>query len=108
LLAFNLRRADYLIKYCPDAIVHHGARDSFANFMKWHFKRGISSYIFSTKVSGKKDFLLLRAWSMANILRHYYRDKKIPVIVMLLCTSILLQFAGYIYGRYQGEFLCES
>jgi GT2 family glycosyltransferase len=97
LLAFNLRKADYLIKYCPDAIVHHRARGSFANFMKWQFKRGISTCIFSTKVSGK-----------ANILRHYYRDKKIPVIVMLLCTSILLQFAGYIYGRYQGEFLCES
>lgn len=108
LLAFNLRRAGYLIKYCPDAIVHHRARDSFADFVKWQFKRGISSYIFSTKVSGKKDFLSLRAWSTKNILRHYCRDKKMPVIVMLLCTSIVLQFAGYVYGRYQGGFLCES
>ena len=108
LLAFNLRRADYLIKYCPDAIVYHRARDSFADFVKWQFKRGISSYIFSTKVSGKKDFLSLRIWSMANILRHYYRDKKIPVIVILLCASILLQFAGYMYGRYQRGFLCGS
>ena len=107
-LAFNLRRADYLIKYCPDAIVYHRARNSFANFVKWQFKRGISSFIFSTKVSGKKDFFSLRAWSTANILRHYYRDKKIPIIVMLLCISILLQFAGYTYGRYQGGFSCES
>ena len=107
-LAFNLRKADYLIKYCPDAIVYHRARNSFANFVKWQFKRGISSYIFSTKVSGKKDFLSLRVWSTVTILRHYYKDKKIPVIVMLLCASILLQFAGYVFGRYQWEFLCES
>jgi len=105
LLAFRLRRADYPIKYCPEAIVYHRARDSFSGFVKWQFKRGISSYIFSTKVSGKKDFLSLRAWSTGNILRHYYRDRKIPVIVMLLCTSLLLQCAGYAYGRYQGEYV---
>ena len=108
LLAYNLRKFNYRIKYRPDVLVYHAARDSFANFVKWQFKRGISSYIFSTKVAGKKDFLSLRVWSMANILRHYYRDKKIPIIVMLLCASILLQFAGYIYGRYQGEFSCGS
>ena len=108
LLAYNLRKFNYRIKYRPDVMVYHAARDSFGDFVKWQFKRGISSFIFSTKVSGKKNFLSLRAWSTANILRHYYRDKKIPVIVMLLCTSILLQFAGYIYGRYEREFLCES
>ena len=108
LLAYNLRKFNYRIKYRPDVMVYHAARDSFGDFVKWQFKRVISSFIFSTKVSGQKDFLLLRVWSMANILRHYYRDKKIPVIVMLLCTSILSQFAGYIYGRHQGEFLCES
>jgi len=108
LLAFRLRRSGYLIQYCPGAIVYHRARDSFADFVTWQFKRGISSYIFSTKVSGKKEFLSLRAWSTGNILRHYCRDKKIPLIVMLLCASLLLQSAGYVYGRYQGEYVCRS
>jgi len=104
LFAFNLRKRDYRIKYCPDVLVHHGSRDSLTDFVKWQFKRGFSSYIFSSKVSGKKKFLTLRLWSTGNILRHYYNDRKFPLIVMLLSTSFLVQFAGFLYGRHKGRY----
>ncbi len=104
LFAFNLRKRDYRIKYCPDVLVHHGSRDSLTDFVKWQFKRGFSSYIFSTKVSGKKKFLALRLWSTGNILRHYCNDRKFPFIVMLLSTSFLVQFAGFLYGKHKGRY----
>ena len=103
LFAFNLRKRDYRIKYCPDVLVHHGSRDSLADFVKWQFKRGFSSYIFATKVSGKEKFLALRLWSTGNILRHYYNDRKFPLIIMLLSMSFLVQFAGFLYGRHKGR-----
>jgi GT2 family glycosyltransferase len=105
LFAYNLRQLNYRIKYCPDVLVYHGSRDSLIDFVKWQFKRGVSSYIFSTKVSGKKNFLSLRLWSTGNILRHYYNDKKFPLIVMLLSASLLVQSAGFLYGRHQGTYL---
>lgn len=101
LFAYELRKLNYRIKYCPDVLVYHRSRDSFLDFVKWQFKRGVSSYIFSTKVSGKKNFLSLRLWSTGNIFRQYYNDKKFPLIVTLLSTSFFVQFAGFLYGRHK-------
>jgi len=105
LLAYALRRLNYRIKYCPDVLVSHAARDSFKGFLKWQFRRGISSYIFSTKVSNKEKFLSLRIWSTGNIIRHYYTDKKIPLILTLLMTSFFVQLSGFLYGRHKGRYL---
>lgn len=105
LFAYNLRKLNYRIKYCPDVLVYHDARDSLKGFLKWQFRRGISSFIFSTKVSGKKKFFALRLWSTGNILRHYYNDRKFSLIVMLLSTSFFVQFAGFLYGRHKGTYL---
>ena len=101
LLAHDLRRVNYRIKYCPDVLVSHAARNSVKGFLKWQFRRGISSYIFSTKVSNKEKFLSLRIWSTGNIIRHYYKDKKFPLILVLLGTSFLVQFIGFLFGRYK-------
>ncbi len=103
LLAYDLRRLNYRIKYCPDVLVFHAARDSLKGFLKWQFRRGISSYIFSTKVSNKEKFLSLRIWSTGNIIRRYYTDKKFPLIFPLLMTSFFVQFAGFLYGRHKGR-----
>lgn len=105
LLAYDLRRLNYRIKYCPDVLVFHTARDSLKGFLKWQFRRGISSYIFSTKVSNKEKFLSLRIWSTGNIIRRYYKDKKFPLILMLLTASFCVQFAGFLYGRHKGRYL---
>jgi glycosyltransferase involved in cell wall biosynthesis len=102
LLAFNLRRMNYRIRYHPDVLVYHEARDSLTGFLRWQFRRGVSSFIFSTKVSGKEKFLSLRIWSTGNIIRHCYKDKKFPLILMLLMTSFFVQFSGFLYGRHKG------
>ncbi len=103
-LAYNLRRSNYRIKYCSDVLTYHEARDSIPNFLKWQFRRGISSYIFSKKVSRKKDFLSLRMWSTVNIIKHYWKDKKFPLVIFLLCTSFLIQTIGFLFAKYNKEF----
>ena len=99
LLAYSLRRLNHRIKYYPSALVYHNARDSLAGFLKWQFHRGVSSFLFSTKISDKKRFVSLRLWSISNILRHYCRDRKFPLILFLLGTGFSLQFVGFIYGK---------
>jgi len=106
LLAYNLRGANYKIKYCPDVLVYHEARDSMRSFIKWQFKRGVSSYIFSTKVCNREKFISLRLWSIGNILKHNQKNKKFPFIFTLLGMSIFLQCVGALYGKYKGKFLC--
>jgi len=103
LLAHSLRRMNYKIKYYPSALVYHDARDSLPGFLKWQFRRGISSFIFSTKVSNKEKFLSLRVWSTGNIIRHYWMDKKFPLIFTLLMMSFFVQFFGYLYGKHKGK-----
>lgn len=106
--AYNLRRLNYKIKYCPDALAYHEARDSLADFVKWQFRRGISSFIFSTKVSNKKVFLSLRLWSTGNIIRCYFNDKKFPLILFLLGTSFLIQLIGFLFARYNSDSYASS
>jgi len=105
LLAYDLRRLNYRIKYCPDVLVSHEARSSLMGFLKWQFRRGISSFIFSTKVSNKEKFLSLRIWSTKNIIRRYYTDKKFPLILTLLMTSFFVQLSGFLCGRHKGRYL---
>jgi glycosyltransferase involved in cell wall biosynthesis len=100
LLAYNIRRLNYTIKYCPDVLVYHGSRDSFRDFLRWQFRRGVSSFIFSTKVTNKKDFISLRLWSTRNILRTYCRDRKFPLICFMLLNSVCIQFIGYLSAKH--------
>ncbi|MDY6986984.1 MAG: glycosyltransferase [Thermodesulfobacteriota bacterium] len=103
LLAYEIRRLGYRIKYCSDVVAYHKARDSLRDFLAWQFRRGISSFIFSTKISDKKGFLALRLWSTANIIKHYFRDKKFPLICLLLGTSFVTQLVGFIVAKSSRE-----
>jgi glycosyltransferase involved in cell wall biosynthesis len=104
-LAYTLKREGYRIKYLPDIIVYHEARDSLRGFMKWQLKRGMSSFIFSKKVAHKSDFISLRIWSSKNIISHYWSDKKFPMILFLLTVSLLLQFIGFIAAKHDKDIL---
>jgi GT2 family glycosyltransferase len=97
-LAYSLRKAGYQIKYCPQVIAHHRARDSLRDFIRWHFRRGISSYIFAGKVTGKKKFLTLRMWSSLQIIRHACKDIRFPLIILLFGASFGMQILGLFYG----------
>jgi glycosyltransferase involved in cell wall biosynthesis len=101
LLAYQLVKADFKIKYCPEVITYHGARKSFRDFIKWQFRRGISSFIFSGKISQQKDFLSLRFWSTKNIIKDRCRDRKFPLILFLLFVSVSMQSAGFLFGKYK-------
>jgi GT2 family glycosyltransferase len=103
-LAYQLGQANYKIKYCPDVVVDHTARKSFFGFLKWQFKRGISSQIFSNKIENKKNFLSLRLWSTKNIIRHYCTDRKFPMILFLLATSFTVQFSGFVFAKHNRKY----
>lgn len=104
LLAYHLRKSDYKIKYCPDVLAYHEARDSLASFLTWQFRRGISSFIFSKKISGQRSFLYLRIWSTMNIIKNYYTDKKFPLIISLIITSFLTQITGFMFAKFNKRF----
>lgn len=99
-MAYSLIQAGYKIKYCPDVIVFHEARNSFKDFLRWQFRRGESSYLFSKKIKEKKDYIKLRFWSTKNVILNSIYDIKLPVILILLFFSLVLQTTGAIYGKY--------
>ncbi|MBT4364642.1 MAG: glycosyltransferase [Desulfobacterales bacterium] len=105
LLARNLLNFGNRIKYCPDIIVYHEARDSFSGFLKWQFRRGISSYIFSRKIINKGRFMSLRIWSTRNIIKHNCKDPKFPLIIFLLFTGFAVQAAGFVFARHSKGFV---
>lgn len=98
-LAYRIVQSGYKIKYCQDVVVYHGARDSLRSFIKWQFRRGISSFIFSRKISDRANYASLRLWSTANVLRFNLKDIKFPLIALLLVSSFIIQAAGFLYGK---------
>lgn len=98
LFAYHLRRRNFKIRYCPDVRVHHRARDSLRDFLRWQFKRGVSSYLFSRKVSNRKDFCSLRMWSTKNVVLHCLTDGKGPLILCLLGVSLIFQIMGFLHA----------
>ena len=99
LFAYHLKKAGSRIRFCPDVVVVHGARDSLRSFLRWQFRRGQSSYIFSTKVRDKGNYMALRLWSTANILKSSCADRKFPLILLLLGLSVLVQMMGFLIQR---------
>jgi len=99
LFAYHLKKAGCRIRFCPDVVAYHGARDSLKSFLRWQFRRGQSSYIFSTKVRERGNYMALRLWSTANILKSSFTDRKFPLILILLGLSVLVQMAGFFYQR---------
>ncbi len=99
LLAVSLCKKGYRIYYCPEIIVYHAARSKLKDFVRWQYRRGVSSSIFSKKITEKRSFIKLRLWSIKNILSHNKFDKKLPAILLLLTVGYLVQITGYFLGR---------
>jgi len=100
-LAYRLTQSGCTIRYCPEVVAYHGARESLVGFLIWQFRRGISSYIFSKKVTRKGDFISLRLWSARNVIRTYRSDRKFPLVLSLLATSFLVQTVGFFYAKFK-------
>lgn len=98
-LAYSLVQSGFRIKYCPDIIVYHEARDSLKAYILWQFKRGISSYIFSSKVENRSEYMSLRLWSISNVIKNNLKDRKLPLVLFLLFTGYFIQGLGFFYGK---------
>ncbi len=100
-LAHRLVEAGYRIRYRPEVIAYHPARKSFVEFLRWQFRRGISSLIFASKISRKNDYVSLRLWSTKNVIKHNLRDRKFPLILLLLALSFAAQTGGFLFAKYK-------
>lgn len=84
------------IKYNPAMIMHHQPRKDLRSFLRWHYARGKGSYFLEEQLGSLGQFYSLRLWSAKNMLRKYWNDPKIVVMVPLLAISFLAQKAGYV------------
>jgi glycosyltransferase involved in cell wall biosynthesis len=100
-LAHSLVEAGFRIRYRPEVIAYHPARQSFFEFLRWQFRRGISSLIFAAKVPRKSEFVSLRLWSTKNVIKHTIGDRKFPLVLLLLALSFAAQISGFLFARYQ-------
>jgi glycosyltransferase involved in cell wall biosynthesis len=108
LLARNIVAAGRQIRYCPRVVVHHAARSNFREFLQWQFKRGVSSYIFSKKVTEKSSFLKLRLWSAGNVLAYGIKQRNLLAVAFFLALSYLAQFAGFLSARYDRKIYAST
>jgi GT2 family glycosyltransferase len=93
-----IRKGDKIL-FCPEAVVWHPARDRWSDFVRWQFKRGMSAYIFSTRVDRQGDFVSLRLWSTINIIKTWSKHWLFPLIMILLVASAGIQAAGFFWKR---------
>ncbi|MDR3553542.1 MAG: glycosyltransferase [Syntrophobacteraceae bacterium] len=100
-LAYQLLEAGYRIKYCPEIVAYHPARKSFTEFVRWQFRRGISSLIFARKVTKKDEYISLRLWSTKNVIKYNLHDRKFPLILLLLGLSFAAQMSGFLFAKYK-------
>jgi len=109
-LAHTLVKSGYRIKYHPEVVAYHPARKSFGEFLKWQFRRGESSLIFAGKIARKGEFVSLRLWSTKNVIKYNCRDRKFPLILMLLGLSFAAQMSGFLFAKYRPRKAgtCES
>jgi len=99
LLAHHLVATGGRIRFCPRAVVRHEARDRVDGFLRWQFRRGVSSYLFAAKMPRRGRFVSLRRWSTGNVLRTWAGHRLFPLILALLAASIVVQGAGFLWGR---------
>jgi len=90
-LAYTLVKRGETIYYCPKMKVEHTATEDFGSFVRWHYARGQGMNPFQQKVGKLGSFIKLRIWSTGNIIRSHYKDLKLPMILMLLFLSIVMQ-----------------
>ena len=99
----RLERAHLPIKYVPEGYAFHEARTTWNDFVRWQLRRGKANYHFKKKVGGVGSFVSLRVWSAKNIVRHNIFNWRLPVILSLQGSSLVLQHIGYIQEKRKNE-----
>lgn len=95
----RLERAGVPIRYVPEGYAHHEARTTWNDFVRWQLRRGRANYHFKKKVGKVGSFVSLRLWSTQNIVRHNLLNWKLPVILSLQGSSLVLQQVGYLLEK---------
>jgi len=95
-LSMKILKNGLRIKYSPKMVMYHLPRKSLKTFLQWHYARGKGSYFFKKKVSTFGIFYRLRFWSTKNMVKKYWNDPKLPVMVVLLGLSFVTQKIGYL------------
>lgn len=88
------------IKYNPQMIMYHQPRKDMKSFVKWHYARGRGSYFFKQQVQSFGQFYKLRLWSTKNMIKKYWHDPKIVVMIPLLGLSFATQKIGFMVQKY--------
>jgi len=97
--AQKLNRSGFTIYYVPEIDIRHAAINNIFQFVRWHLNRGKGNYIFKQKMGRVGDFIKLRIWSTKNMIKAYYRDIRLPFMLVLLGLSFVCQQIGYMIQK---------
>ena len=100
-LSYRLEKANIPIKYVPEGHAFHEARTTLKSFVRWQLRRGRANYHFKKKVGKIDSFVKLRFWSAKNIIKENKFNPRLPIVLTLLFSSLVLQQIGFIQERIQ-------
>ncbi|ODS30022.1 MAG: family 2 glycosyltransferase SpsQ, partial [Candidatus Scalindua rubra] len=104
LFAAKISKAGIKIKYCPDVKVEHEPRTNLISFLQWQVMRGKCAFQFKKKVVAVNSFAKMRVWSTKNVIMTFWNDKKIPLILLLILLSYVLQGIGFFIANINNLF----
>jgi len=99
-LSMKILEKGFRIKYNPQIVMYHQPRKDLKSFVSWHYMRGRGSYFFKKHLSSMNtdfgQFYKLRLWSTKNMIKAYWKNPKILVMLPLLVLSFATQKVGYV------------
>ncbi|HIH58999.1 MAG TPA: glycosyltransferase [Nanoarchaeota archaeon] len=87
------------IKYNSKQKVNHIPRKSLKSFWQWQIYRGRGNYYIKKKFKDVHPFIKNKIWSSKNIIKKNICNNKLPMILILLSLSFVLQQIGYIIEK---------
>lgn len=101
--AAKLVKGGIKIKYCSEVRVSHEPRTSLISFIKWQVQRGKCAFHFKKKIGTVSGFAQTRLWSTKNVIMTFWKDKKFPLIMLLIFLSYVLQSFGFLIAYLSGQ-----
>jgi len=94
-----LNKAGVKIYYAPEVYVGHKSRETLGSFIKWHWVRGKGICPYKEKVGKIENVIKLRIWSTKNMISAHRFDLKLPLILMLLVLSAVVQQISHLQEK---------
>jgi GT2 family glycosyltransferase len=90
-LATIINRSGIDIHYVKRMDVEHKPMERFSGFVRWHYRRGEGIIPFRERIGRLKRYVGLRLWSTKNLIRAHALDPLLPLILILLAVSVVVQ-----------------